>query len=80
VGGDTTYFSYNSRDLITRIDSTQVGFTPNEFEYNALGQPTRITDSTGTTHFVWDGIRITHEHDAQGRRVPPARGPVVASV
>jgi YD repeat-containing protein len=55
-------YPHNSRDLITRIDSTQAGFTPNEFEYNALGQRTRITDSTGTTYFVWDGIRITHEH------------------
>jgi YD repeat-containing protein len=66
VGGHTTYFSYNSRDLITRINSTQAGFTPNEFEYNALGQRTRITDSTGATYFVWDGIRITHEHDGAG--------------
>jgi YD repeat-containing protein len=52
AGGDTTYFSYNSRDLITRIESTEPGFTPNESDYNALGQRTRITDSTGTTYFV----------------------------
>jgi RHS repeat-associated protein len=80
VGGDTTYFSYNSRDLITRIDSTQAGFTPNEFDYNALGQRTRITESTGTTYFVWDGIRITHEHDGAGnvaRRYTYGHSPIV---
>jgi RHS repeat-associated protein len=49
-----------------RSNRTEAGFTPNEFEYNALGQRIRITDSTGTTYFVWDGIRITHEHDGAG--------------
>jgi len=39
LGGHTTYFEYNSRNLITRIDSTDPAFTtPNTFEYNALGQ------------------------------------------
>jgi RHS repeat-associated protein len=53
--------------------------TPNTFGYNALGQRTRITDSTGTTYFVWDGIRITHEHDGQGditRRYTYGQSPV----
>jgi len=80
VGGDTTYFSYNSRDLVTRIDSTEGGFTPNTFEYNAQGQRTRITNSTGTTYFVWDGIRITHEHDGLGnvtKRYTYGHSPIV---
>jgi YD repeat-containing protein len=66
AGGHTTYFEYNSRNLIARITSTDPAFTPNDFAYNALGQRVRITDSTGTTYYVWDGIRITHEHDGAG--------------
>jgi hypothetical protein len=80
LGGDTTYFSYNSRDLVTAIDSTASGFTTNYFEYNALGQRTKMVDSTGTTHFVWDGIRITHEHDGAGnitRRYTYGHSPIV---
>jgi YD repeat-containing protein len=80
VGGHTWNYTYNSRDLITKIDSTESGFTPNEFEYNALGQRTRITDSTGTTYFVWDGIRITHEHDGAGnvtKRYTYGHSPIV---
>ena len=66
LGGETTYYSYNSRNLITRIDSTQEGFTPNTFGYNALGQRIRITDSTGTKWYVWDGLDILLEHDGTG--------------
>jgi len=66
LGGETTYYSYNSRNLITRIDSTQEGFTPNTFGYNALGQRIRITDSTGTKGYVWDGLDILLEHDGAG--------------
>jgi len=58
--------SYNSRNLVTRIDSTQEGFTPNTFGYNALGQRIRITDSTGTKWYVWDGLDILLEHDGSG--------------
>jgi len=64
--GTPTYCSYNSRNLITRIDSTQEGFTPNTFGYNALGQRIRITDSTGTKWYVWDGLDILLEHDGSG--------------
>ena len=58
--------SYNSRNLVTRIDSTQEGFTPNTFGYNALGQRIRIIDSTGTKWYVWDGLDILLEHDGAG--------------
>jgi len=54
-GGTATYFEYNARNLITRIDSTEPGFTPNVFTYNALGQRISKADSTGTTYYVWDG-------------------------
>jgi YD repeat-containing protein len=47
LGGETTYYDYNSRNLITRIDSTEPGFVPNTFAYNALGQRVRIADSAG---------------------------------
>jgi len=66
LGGETLYFEYDSRSLITRIDSTEDGFTPNTFGYSALGQRMRKTDSTGTTYYVWDGLNITHEHDGSG--------------
>ena len=65
-GGATTYFDYNARNLITRIDSTEPGFTPNLFTYNALGQRISKTDSTGTTYYVWDGLNILLEHDGAG--------------
>jgi len=66
LGGETTYFGYNSRNLLTTITSTDPAFTANYFEYNALGQRIRKTDSTGTTYYVWDGLNITHEHDGSG--------------
>jgi len=65
-GGTTTYFEYNARNLITRIDTTELGFTPNLFSYNALGQRISKTDSTGTTYYVWDGLHILLEHDGAG--------------
>jgi RHS repeat-associated protein len=66
LGGHTQYFAYNARDLVSRVTSTDPSFTPNYFEYNALGERVKITDSTGTTFYVWDGINITHEHDGAG--------------
>jgi len=57
LGGYTTYFEYNSRNLITRIDSTDPAFTtPNTFEYNGLGQRVQKVDSTGTTKYLWDAV------------------------
>jgi RHS repeat-associated protein len=66
LGGHTQYFAYNARDLVSRVTSTDPSFTPNYFEYNALGERVKITDSTGTTFYVWDGLNITHEHDGTG--------------
>jgi len=65
LGGYTTYFEYNSRNLITRIDSTDPTFTtPNTFEYNGLRQRVQKVDSTGTTKYLWDGLNIILELDA----------------
>jgi len=65
LGGHTTYFEYNSRNLITRIDSTDPAFTtPNTFAYNGLGQRVQKVDSTGTTKYLWDGLNIILELDA----------------
>jgi RHS repeat-associated protein len=66
LGGETTYFAYNSRNLLAGITSTELGFTPNTFEYNALSERIKKVDSTGTTYYVWDGLNITHEHDGSG--------------
>jgi len=66
LGGETTYFGYNSRNLLTTITSTDPAFTANYFEYNALGQRVRKSDSTGTTVYVWDGLNIILELDEQG--------------
>jgi RHS repeat-associated protein len=65
-GGHTTYFAYNSRNLLTAITSTDPAFTPNAFEYNALGQRIKKVDSTGTTRYIWDGLNIVLELDAAG--------------
>jgi len=62
-GGYTTYFAYNSRNLITAIWSDDPAFTPNYFAYNALGQRIQKVDSTGTTNYVWDGLNILLELD-----------------
>ncbi|RLC61592.1 MAG: hypothetical protein DRI48_10585, partial [Chloroflexi bacterium] len=66
AGGHTTYFAYNSRNLLTAITSTDPAFTPNTFEYNALGQRIKKVDSTGTTRYVWDGLNIVLELDEAG--------------
>jgi RHS repeat-associated protein len=66
LAGHTTYFSYNSRNLVSGIWSTDPTFTPNYFEYNALGQRIKKVDSTGTTRYLWDGLNILLETDASG--------------
>jgi YD repeat-containing protein len=66
LGGHTTYFGYNSRNLISSISSTDPTFTPNYFEYNALGQRIKKVDSTGTTRYLWDGLNILLELDQYG--------------
>jgi len=66
LAGETTYFAYNSRNLLTTITSTDPSLTPNTFEYNALGQRTKKSDSTGTTVYVWGGLNIILELDEQG--------------
>jgi len=64
--GYSTYFAYNSRNLIAGITSDDPAFTPNAFTYNALGQRISKTDSTGATYYVWDGLHILLEHDGAG--------------
>jgi YD repeat-containing protein len=66
LGGNTLYFEYNSRNLITSICSTDPCFTPNYFEYNGLGQRVKKVHSTGTTRYLWDGLNILLETDASG--------------
>jgi YD repeat-containing protein len=66
LAGHTTYFSYNSRNLISGICNTDPSFTPNYFTYNALGQRITKTDSTGTTRYLWDGLNIVLELDDSG--------------
>jgi YD repeat-containing protein len=66
LAGHTTYFSYNSRNLVSGISNTDPTFTPNYFEYNALGQRIKKVDSTGTTRYLWDGLNILLETDASG--------------
>jgi RHS repeat-associated protein len=66
LGGQTLYFDYNSRNLVSGISNTDPSFTPNYFEYNALGQRIKKTDSTGTTRYLWDGLNILLELDGSG--------------
>jgi YD repeat-containing protein len=66
LAGHTTYFTYNSRNLVSGIWNTDPTFTPNYFEYNALGQRIKKVDSTGTTRYLWDGLNILLETDASG--------------
>ena len=66
LGGQTLYFDYNSRNLVSGIWNTDPTFTPNYFEYNALGQRIKKVDSTGTTRYLWDGLNILLETDASG--------------
>jgi RHS repeat-associated protein len=66
LAGHTTYFSYNSRNLVSGIWNTDPTFTPNYFEYNALGQRIKKLDSSGTTRYLWDGLNILLELDESG--------------
>jgi YD repeat-containing protein len=66
LAGHTTYFSYNSRNLVSGIWNTDPTSTPNYFTYNALGQRIKKVDSTGTTRYLWDGLNILLETDPSG--------------
>jgi YD repeat-containing protein len=66
LSGHTQYFAYDARNLLTTVTSTDPSFTANYFEYNALGQRVKATDSTGTRRLIWDGLNVTHELDTTG--------------
>ena len=66
LGGQTHYFEYNSRNLITAIKSDDPSFTTNTFTYNALDQRITKADSTGFTRYIWDGLNILLELDGSG--------------
>ena len=51
---------------MTRVTSTQEGWTPNYYEYDGLSSRVARKDSEGTSYFTWDGINVVAERDAEG--------------
>jgi YD repeat-containing protein len=62
----TTYYTYNSRDLVTSI-RWRTGVM-NYFHYDAQGRRYAITESAGTTYLTYDqdGLFTLAERDASG--------------
>jgi YD repeat-containing protein len=59
-----TYFSYNSRDLQTRI-TYRTGVT-NYFRYDAFGRRTALVDSAGAAYFTYDADGLCHLVERNG--------------
>jgi uncharacterized protein RhaS with RHS repeats len=68
LGGDTTYYTYNSRNLLTSVSSTESGSVATYYQYNAFDE--RIheikADGSGEKRTIWDGINPILELDGDG--------------
>ena len=66
TGGATTAFTYNDRDLVTRIDYS--GGTSNYFHYDGQDRRFAMADSNGLSYFTWDqdGMNLLAEKSAAG--------------
>ena len=42
------------------------GWTDNEIRYDGLASRAELVDSTGTTRYAWDGIRVLKVEDEEG--------------
>ena len=64
LGGSHTHqhFSYDGEHRLSEVQTTRNGSTQSvKFEYDALGRRIKKTDAFGTTHFLWDGLRMLQE-------------------
>lgn len=63
IGSHThQFFSYDGEHRLIEVQTTRGGRTQSvRFEYDALGRRIRKTDVFGTTHFLWDGLRMLQE-------------------
>jgi RHS repeat-associated protein len=64
--GYTRYFDWDGRDMLTGVRSTEQGWTDNEIRYDGLASRAELLDSTGTTRYAWDGIRVLKLEDEEG--------------
>ncbi len=56
------HFSYDDEHRLCEVQTTSSGLTQSvKFAYDALGRRIKKTDDFGTTHFLWDGLRILQE-------------------
>lgn len=61
-GHSHQHFSYDGEHRLTEVQTTRNGHTQSvKFEYDALGRRIRKIDAFGTTHFLWDGLRMLQE-------------------
>jgi RHS repeat-associated protein len=69
--GDTTQtLSYDSANQITGVHYSATGTTDVEYEYDALGNTTSMSDSTGTSAYVYDSDgRLVSLINGAGARV-----------
>jgi len=48
------------------VRSTKADWTDNEMRYDGLASRAEVVDSTGTTRYAWDGIRVLKLEDEEG--------------
>src|SRR5579872_4847343 len=66
---DATYFTYNQRDMVTRILRLPAGGDATRtFTYNAVGERVAVDESGGTTPNYWtyDGYKLLTEKTNAG--------------
>ena len=54
---NTTTYTYDNADRITKIHSSATGTTDVTYTYNSLNQITQRTDASGTTTYTYDDLR-----------------------
>jgi RHS repeat-associated protein len=63
-GGEDLTFTWNSLGELVSVTSSVTGTV--SYAYDALGRRVRLTDATGTTHFVWDRQTVVADLDPAG--------------
>jgi RHS repeat-associated protein len=62
----TRYYDWDGRDMMVGVRSTEDGWTDSELRYDGLASRAELVDSTGTTRYTWDGIKVLKTQDGAG--------------
>jgi hypothetical protein len=53
--------------MLTGVRSTEQGWTDNVYRYDGMASRVSTLESSGFTHYDWDGINVLQEKDAAGQ-------------